>query len=87
LTKLEEAELILDQIQKQLLELIAVEEIQELTAEELVVLATEMATGLPVTTIEMGQPIGQVDRDRACFVIDEDLVYPLYGDRYYEQED
>jgi hypothetical protein len=58
----------------------------ELTAEETVIVATEMTLNYPITTIEYTQPIGIVDRTKVTFMLDDEFEFPLFGDEYYEEE-
>lgn len=51
-----------------------------MTAEEIVVAATEMMLNIPVTTMEYAQPIGMVDRQRVSFMLDETYDFPLFPD-------
>jgi len=85
----EEVLRLLKEIQSQAEELLSNENLYDLSASEIIVLAAELLTGLPVTTIEYSQPIGIVDRERTLFILDEDTAYPLFGDVYYgtEEED
>jgi hypothetical protein len=57
-----------------------------MSAEEIVVLATEITLSMPVSSIEYTQPIGIVDRSRVTFMLDEEFEFPLFGDTYYEEE-
>jgi len=57
-----------------------------MSAEELVILATEMVINSPVTTIEYSSPVGTVDRERVTFVLDDEFEFPLFGDVYYEEK-
>ena len=79
---------ILAGIREQAEELLENESTEEMTAEEIIVLATEMTTYTPVTMIEYEQPIGRVDRERVSFMIDEEFELPLFSDEeYYEDSD
>lgn len=78
---------ILSQIKDQAEELLDNENVEEMTAEEIVVLATEMATFMPVTVLEYSQPVGVVDRERVSFMLDDEYEFPLFGDVYYEDDD
>lgn len=77
---------ILSMIKDQAEELLEDDNIAELTAEETVIIATEMTLNHPITTIEYTQPIGIVDRSRVTFMLDEEFEFPLFGDTYYEEE-
>lgn len=54
-----------------------------MSAEEIVVLATEITLSMPVSSIEYTQPIGIVDRSRVTFMLDEEFEFPLFGEEYY----
>jgi hypothetical protein len=77
---------ILTQIKEQAEELLDSGHVESMTAEEIVTLATEMTTFIPVTTMEYTQPIGIVDRNRATFLLDDEFEFPLFGDEYYEED-
>jgi len=71
---------VLLQLKDQADELLDSDATSEMTAEEIVVLATELVTSSPVTTIEYGQPIASVDRSQVTFMLDEEFEFPLYGE-------
>lgn len=77
---------ILLRIKDQTDELLDNEMLSEMTAEEIVVLATELVTSTPVTTIEYGTPIATVDRSQVSLMLDEEFEFPLYGEKYYEED-
>lgn len=76
---------ILFQIKQQSEELLDNESTEEMSAEELVVLATELVTSNPVTTITYSSPVGTVDRDKVSFMIDETYDLPLFEGIDYEE--
>jgi hypothetical protein len=76
---------LLSKIQDQTDELLEAEGVELLTPEEVVILATELATSLTVTTTEYSYPLGKVDRDRVTFALGDDYEVPLMGDVYYEE--
>ena len=90
--KKDKINLIISKIKETADELADDENTAELTAEETVIIATEMNLNHPITTIEYTQPIGIVDRGRVTFYIDpeiedyEGFEFPLFGDTYYEEE-
>ena len=84
--KKERVSRILAGIKEQAEELLDNEMTEEMTAEEIVVLATEVTTGSPVTTIEYEQPIGIVDRSRVTFMLDDEFEFPLFAEEYYEDD-
>lgn len=57
-----------------------------MSAEEIVVLATEITLSMPVSSIEYTQPIGIVDRSRVTFMLDEEFEFPLFGEEYYGED-
>jgi hypothetical protein len=67
-------------------ELLEDENTSELTAEETVIIATEMTLNYPITTIEYTQPIGIVDRSRVSFMLDEEFDVPLFEGEDYEEK-
>lgn len=77
---------LLSQIKDQAEELCDNENTDAMTAEEIVILATEMTTFMPVTRIEYTQPIGIVDRSKVTFMLDEEYDVPLYVEEYYEDK-
>lgn len=50
-----------------------------MSAEEIVILSTEIITGGQVTSIEYKSPIAQVDRSQVSFMLDEETEWPIYG--------
>lgn len=82
--KKDKINLILSKIKETAEELADDGNIAELTAEETVIIATEMTVNHPITTIEYTQPIGIIDRERVSFMLDEEYDIPLYGDPYEE---
>jgi hypothetical protein len=67
-------------------ELLENETLVDLSAEEILVLATELTTALPVTTIQHTYPIGVVDRSRVIFMIDDEEGVALSGEEYYDDD-
>jgi hypothetical protein len=59
-----------------------------MSAEEIVVTATEMILNTPVTSIEYSQPIGIVDRQKVSFMLDEDIAFELFPEEeeYWEEQ-
>lgn len=84
--KKEEIESLISKIKKQAWELIETIDLENMSAEQVVVLSTEIVTALPVSQMHYTQPIGIVDRRRVSFVVDEELEYdiPLSGEIYDE---
>lgn len=75
---------ILLQIKDQTDELLDSEATEVMSAEEIVVLATELVTSSPVTTIDYGTPIATVDTTQVTFMLDDEFEFPLYGEAYEE---
>ena len=75
---------ILLSIKQQAEELLDSEGTSEMTAEEIVTLAAELTTSMPITAIEYGSPVASVDRSQVSFSIGEFDVL-IYGDN--DEED
>lgn len=77
---------ILFQIKEQTDELLDNETTEDMTAEEIVVLSTEIVTSSRVATIDYTSPVGQVDRTKVTFMLDDEFQFPLFGEEYYEED-
>lgn len=81
MNKRDKIDQILALVKEQTEEFLEVEEITgmtELTAEELVIAAIEIITNQPVTTIQYGSPIAQVDRTQVSFMLGDEIEIPIY---------
>ncbi len=66
------------QIKQQIEEITASEASEFLTEEEIVVLATEITTSVPLNIVQYNSPIATVDRTQVSFMLDE-FEIPIYG--------
>lgn len=68
----------------------AIDETEHMSAEEIVVMATETVTNQPVMTIKYTSPVGVIDRARVTFhMVDymgEVYDFPLFGEEHYGED-
>lgn len=76
---------ILTSIKDQTEELLDNESTEEMSAEEIVVLATELVVNSPVTTIEYSSIVGTVDRSKVSFMLDDEFEFPLFTEEEYDE--
>lgn len=76
--KLEQILQILDEVKEQSEELSNDPSTDSMSAEEIVILATELVLSQPIETIEYSPLIGEVDVSRVSFMIDEEYELPLF---------
>lgn len=72
--------ILLVKINEQIDELLANESTEDMSAEEILVLAVELTTSNIVTTVSYTSPVATVDRTRVSFDLGDDYEIPIYGD-------
>lgn len=71
--------ILLAKINEQIDELLDNESTEDMSAEEILVLAAELVTSNIITTISYSQPVAIVDRTRVSFDLGDDYEIPIYG--------
>lgn len=74
--------ILLAKIHAQIDELLANESTEDMSAEEILVLATELTTSSIITTIEYTSPVATIDRTQVSFDLGDDYAVPLFGDEH-----
>lgn len=78
---------IIGEISEQAEELVDDDNTELMSAEEIVILSTELVTGGQVTSITYSSPLAEVDRSRMSFMLDDEYEFPIYGAEEIYEED
>jgi len=83
MNKKDKIDIIISKIREQVEDLLDNEGTEEMTAQEILVLATEIVTSNVVTSVNYTAPMGKVYRQGVSFMLDDEFDIPLYS----EEED